>query len=260
MNRVLACAMAAAAVVLASCGSVRPGAGASEGPGVAAGVLEEHMATGFLFETVTVGGVERRYAVYVPREYTPETKWPVLVFLNGSGECGTDGQKQLAVGLGPAVMFNASSWPFIMVFPQKPDQPSLWGAHDELVLAELRETMEKYSADSERVYLTGLSQGGRGTWEIGAKHADVFAAIVPICGWGDPATMAPALKDMPVWAFHGEKDDVVKPRGTREMVEAIEKLGGTPKMTIFPDANHNSWDRAYRTEGLPGWLLEQRRR
>jgi predicted peptidase len=106
------------------------------------------------------------------------------------------------------------------------------------------------------VYLTGLSQGGRGTWEIGAKHADRFAAIAPICGWGDPEKLAPSLESMPLWAFHGEKDTAVPVSGTRTIVSALESRGAHPRLTIYPEAGHNSWDKAYREEGLGAWFLE----
>ncbi len=216
---------------------------------------EADMTTGFVFDSVNVSGTERSFAVYVPRNYTPDREWPVIVFLNGSGECGTDGQKHLAVGLAPAIMLDARGWPFIAVFPQKPEQRTAWLEHDDLVQAALDKTMAAYSTDKSRVYLTGLSQGGRGTWEIGAKHPDKFAAIAPICGWGDPATLAPALAKTPCWAFHGEKDTAVAPSGTRILIAALEKLNAPAKMTIYPEANHNSWDQAYRTEKLGEWFL-----
>lgn len=224
-----------------------------------ASVAEADMTTGFLFDTVTVGNAERSFAVYVPRDYTPDRQWPVIVFLNGSGECGTDGQKHLAVGLPPAIMLNAKEWPFIGVFPQKPDQRSAWLDHDDLVQAALDKTLAAYSTDKSRVYLTGLSQGGRGTWEIGAKHPDKFAAIAPVCGWGDPATLAPALAKTPCWAFHGEKDTAVPPSGTKNIIAALEKLNAPAKMTIYPDADHNSWDRAYRNEKLGEWFLTHKK-
>jgi predicted peptidase len=218
-------------------------------------ITEADMPTGFVFDSVTVSGHSRDFAVYVPRDYTPDRKWPVIVFLNGSGECGTDGQKHLAVGLAPAIMLDRESWPFIVVFPQKPEQKSTWLEHDDLVQAALDKTLASYSTDPARIYLTGLSQGGLGAWEIGAKHADRFAAIAPCCGWGDPDTLAPELAHTPCWAFHGEKDTAVNPSGTKNLVAALEKLHAPVRMTLYPDANHNCWDQAYRTEKLGEWLL-----
>lgn len=216
-------------------------------------------STGLLFRELTIDGVARRYAIYVPRDYAPKTPMPAIVFLNGSGECGTDGAKHAVVGLGSAAMLQIDKWPFIIVFPQKPDQKSQWIDHDKLVLAALEATRREFAIDPARTYLTGLSQGGAGTWAIGAKHGALFAAIAPVCGYGDPAQLAAPLKDMPVWAFHGEKDDVVPPAQTRNIVAAIESAGGHPKATYFPDANHNSWDAAYRTQDLGAWLLSHRK-
>ncbi len=218
------------------------------------------MERGVLLRTVNLGGVERKYAVFVPREYDATKAWPVIVFLNGMGECGEDGQKQLAVGLMPAVLANSAAWPFIVVCPQKPIAKTQWIDHDDLVMATLAEAKREFKVDEDRVYLTGLSQGGAGTWAIGAKHADVFAALAPICGYGDfTEAEAGKLKHMPIWAFHGGKDDVVPPRKSEVLVESVTAAGGSPKLTVFPNANHNSWDEAYRTQKLGEWILKQSR-
>jgi predicted peptidase len=208
-----------------------------------------------LHPRVSVGGIARTYALSVPSNYDGKKAWPLIVFLNGSGECGTDGVKQATVGLGPAAAAAPGEWPFIIVYPQKPDRPSAWSDHDDLVMAVIEETQRQLKVDRSRIYLTGLSQGGAGTWAIAAKHPKLFAAIAPICGFGDPTTLAPALRDVPTWAFHGEKDDVVPPAKTREIVAAIQAAGGHPKATYFPEANHNSWDSAYRTQDLGDWFL-----
>ncbi len=218
------------------------------------------MERGVLLRSVNVGGVERKYAVYVPREYDAAKAWPVIVFLNGMGECGEDGQKQLAVGLMPAVLANSAAWQFIVVCPQKPVPKTQWIDHDDLVMATLAMTKKEFSVDDNRVYLSGLSQGGAGTWAIGARHADVFAALAPICGYGEfTEAEAGALKGMPIWAFHGGKDDVVPPRKSEILIESVIAVGGTPKLTIFPNANHNSWDEAYRTQKLGEWFLKQQK-
>lgn len=223
------------------------------------------ISTGVLFRDAAVGANRHRFAIYVPHEYTPAKPWPCVVFLNGSGECGTDGCRQLAVGLLPAILAEPQRWPCIVVFPQKPDQPTQWSEHDALVMAALDLARLEFNIDPQRLYLTGLSQGGGGTWTLGAKHADLWAAIVPVCGYGDPAAIAPSLASMPIWAFHGLKDDVVKPAQTTAMIDAIKAeqarrgMGPEPKATLYPDANHNAWDPTYRNEALPKWLLEHRR-
>ncbi len=217
------------------------------------------MQSGMLFRTTTVAGQKREYVVYVPRDYDPAKPLPAVVFLNGSGECGTDGQKQAHVGLGGAIMMQRERWPCIAIFPQKPDQPSAWADHDALVMACLSDTRAEFAIDASRIALTGLSQGGAGTWALGAKHPELWSAIAPVCGYGKPEEVAGKLKDMPIWAFHGEKDNVVPPQQTRDIVAAIEKAGGKPKATYYKDADHNSWDQAYRQSELAQWLLSQKR-
>lgn len=215
--------------------------------------------TGFLFRSITVGGQEYRYSVYVPRDYDAARAWPAMVFLHGRGECGTDGSKQLAQGVGTAIMFNPERWPMIVLFPQKPTAESQWEDHDAAVMAMLARARDEFNVDAQRLYLTGLSQGGHGTWMIAAAHPKTWAAIAPICGYGEPTLVAEKIKDIPTWCFHGDADTVVPPKQTTDMAAAIEAAGGKPKMSIFPNVNHGSWDRAYRDEKLWEWLLNQRR-
>jgi predicted peptidase len=212
--------------------------------------------TGFLFKTIRHKDVDHKYVVYVPREYDPARKWPTIVFLNGAGECGTDGLKQVSQGIGPAIMADAKRWPFIVILPQKPDVRQSWGEHAELVVSMLDAVAGMYSVDRSRVYLTGLSQGGHGTWVIGARYPERWAAIAPICGYGTPEEIAPHLKDMPVWCFHGEADTVVPPARSIAIVDALKALGASPKLTTYPGVGHNAWDKAYREEPLPTWFLE----
>lgn len=226
---------------------------------------------GFISKTIEVAGVSYKYVVYSPREYHPQSRqrrWPTIVFLHGSGECGTDGLRQLDIGLPPAIKKDHDRWPFLVICPQKPDREKQWESYDAVVMAMLEAAKKEYPVDQEHTYLTGLSQGGHGTWTIGANHPDVFAAIVPVCGYtsthkggADPASLAEKLRPVSVWAFHGEKDDIVLPIDMRQMVDALKaaKPDHEPKMTIYPDANHNSWDKAYAEQSLPGWLLEQSR-
>ncbi len=222
------------------------------------------MDRGFLFRSVAIGGEEIRYAAYVPRGYARdgEDKWPLVVFLNGKGECGRDGQKQLAVGLAPAVNFNADRWPCVIIFAQKPEAEKAWEEYDGAVMAMIAAAEKEWRIDVDREYLTGLSQGGHGTWAIAALHPEKFAAIAPVCGYGDPAQVAPRIAGMPVWAFHGAADSVVPAEQSEKMVAAVRAAGGAAervKLTIYPGVNHNSWDRAYGDAALPAWLLAQRR-
>jgi predicted peptidase len=251
--------------------------------------------TGFLAETLTQGGQTYRYVVYVPRNYDATRQWPLILFLHGAGECGTDGWKHVGVGLGAAIVANAAAWPFIVVLPQKPELVNAWEEYDEPLMAMVAKARKDYNVDGNRLYLTGLSQGGHGTWILGARHADMWAAIAPICGYAglpdsDPAQkletaypaitdpglrallsrswpngtnihpatvdeMARDLKDMPLWAFHGEADQTVPVQESKRLVAAVKAAGGDPKITTYPGVDHNSWDRAYRTEHLGDWFL-----
>jgi len=215
--------------------------------------------SGFLFRTVDGGDGPRRTVLYVPRGLDRSVPAPCIVFLHGSGECGTDGLRQLAQGLAPAMVAAPEAWPFVAVFPQLETSEIQWADREGLVLAALADARGECAIDPDRIYLTGLSRGGAGTWAIAARHPGVFAAAAPICGYGDPATVAAPLAAMPIWAFHGLADDVVKPEKTTAIVEAIRAAGGTPKMTLYPGVDHGSWDRAYRTEGLGEWFLAHRR-
>jgi predicted esterase len=170
------------------------------------------------------------------------------------GECGTDGWKQTEVGLGAAIRADEARWPFVVVFPQKPDQPSQWIEHGAMVMAMLAETETTCAIDPHRRFLTGISQGGAGTWALGAKHADVFAAIAPVCGYGKPAEVGANLKGTPIWAFHGTDDTVVPPRQSKALCAAVEAVGGAPMLTLYQRTAHNSWDQAYRESNLAEWL------
>jgi predicted peptidase len=123
----------------------------------------------------------------------------------------------------------------------------------------LDEIVENYDVDESRVYLTGLSMGGYGTWSLGATLPDRFAAIAPICGGGEKR-MAWRLKEMPIWVFHGAKDSVVPLAQSEEMVEAVKAAGGNPKLTVYPEANHDSWTATYDNPKLYDWFLSHRKR
>ncbi len=227
--------------------------------------------TGFLFDSFASGGRTFRYAVYVPRTYDGTSPWPLILFLHGKGESGTDGRKMTGTGLGSAIRRRPKEWPFLVVFPQKPTEDSEWEEFEPAVLEALARVRERYRVDPSRISLTGLSQGGHGAWVLGARHAGLWAAIAPVCGYagsplpdetafhGPVSELARPIASTPVWAFHGEADPVVPVVATLEMVAAIRSAGGDPKATIYPGVKHDAWDRAYRDEGLAAWLLAQRR-
>lgn len=222
-----------------------------------AGSADAATAKGFLAKTVAADGKDIKYVVYIPANYDPKTATPTIIFLNGRGECGTDGWKQVAVGLGRSILLDVNRWPFIVIFPQKQIPTDNWEDEDAMVMAVLEQTRREYSVDTSRIYLTGLSQGGHGTWAIAARHPDLFAAIAPICGWGDQS-IARKLAKMPIWVFHGEKDEVVSVERSRDMEKYLQEIGGSCKLTIYPGVGHGSWDPAYAEPDLPKWFLQHR--
>jgi predicted peptidase len=197
-----------------------------------------------------------RHLVYLPDGYEADAakKWPLILFLHGSGERGSVLQKVNNTGL-PQLIVEGRKYAAIIVMPQCPANE--WWTTPELS-ALLDEVCAKYRVDTDRISVTGLSMGGFGTWALALADPGRFSAIAPICGGGDPADAA-RLKSLPVWAFHGGKDDVVSPRMSEEMVAAIKKAGGKPHLTIFPNDGHASWPDAYNMPALYAWLLAQQR-
>jgi predicted peptidase len=189
---------------------------------------------------------------------------PLIVFLHGSGECGTDNRRQLAVGLPRVVREGEGDWPCYMLFPQKPTKAAAWEDHEAAVIAMVAQTLAAHpDIDPARVVLTGLSQGGHGSWVIGSRSPDLWAGVAPVCGYARPLTpeqIARGLRDMPVWAFHGERDDVVPAAESRALIEAVRAAGNEgARLTLYPEANHNSWDAAYGDPEVRRWLLTRRR-
>jgi len=205
--------------------------------------------TGMLSKTMTVGGAERTYMVYVPEAYDPEQQWPMVVFLHGAGERGDDGVDQSKVGIGPAIEENPERFPCIVVMPQCPTGV-MWPAQADHIDTAIDLTLAEYSIDESRMYLTG----GYGTFMYGADNIDRFAALAPICG-GGRITDAAKLASVPMWVFHGGADPVVTPDKSRSMVEAIKAAGGDIQYTEYPDVGHNSWDAAYGDPELMTWML-----
>ncbi len=205
-------------------------------------------------ELTDSGGLS--YLLHLPAGYdaAADTTWPVILFLHGAGERGTDLELVKVHGI-PKLAEADPKFPFIAVAPQSPAE-TRWPAHLDALDTLLDHILADHAADPNRVYLTGLSLGGQGTWEWALAKPERFAAIAPICGWGQPE-LACNLKDMPVWAFHGALDTVVPPAGSEDMVAAIEACGGDPRLTIYPDAGHDSWTVTYDNPELYAWLLEQ---
>lgn len=203
-------------------------------------------------------GHESPYVVFVPANHDKSKPTPVILFLHGAGETKGGNKMPIEQGIAPHIKRmeeKDQAFKFITIIPQaetrdwRVDSPN-----GKRALAMLDEVVKEYNGDTKRLYLTGLSMGGFGTWSIAAAHPDKFAAIAPICGGGE-AEWAEKLKDLPIWCFHGDQDGSVKVQLSRDMIEAIKKAGGKPRYTEFPFVGHNSWDAAYAHEELYSWLL-----
>jgi predicted peptidase len=217
--------------------------------------------TGFL-DRVFKGpnGYSAKYVVFIPRGYDGKKTFPTILFLHGSGATGTDGRAPVKGALAAAIRKQEKKFTFIAVFPQAHE--GSWQADSKdgkRALAILDQVAKDFRVDAHRVYLTGLSMGGEGTWSLAAAHPQRWAAIVPICGGGDPKSAA-KFKDVPCWCFHGDADKVIPPEQSREMIRALKKVGGRPLYHEYPGVGHNSWDRTYAMPDLFEWLLLQMRK
>jgi predicted peptidase len=232
--------------------------------------------TGFLNRTVSVAGIAYRYQVYVPADWSADKKWPFVLFLHGAGERGDDGLAQTQVGIAAALRLHADRYPAIVVMPQC--RKDVWWqdpAMEAQALAALDQSVKEFRTDPERVYLTGLSMGGYGSWAWLQKYPGKFAAAAVICGGivrprrpgvpedasADPNAdaYAEAAKKIgniqPIWIFHGGADPVVPVGESRKMLDALKTLGSHVKYTEYEGVGHNSWDKAYAEPELPTWMF-----
>jgi predicted peptidase len=199
--------------------------------------------------------VQMNYLRYLPKNYEKQDSWPLLIFLHGSGERGDD--LELVKTHGPPKLIAAGKeFPFIVVSPQcRKDRR--WEPIE--LTALLDDLSRKYKVDQDRICVTGLSMGGFGSWQLASFAPNRLAAIAPICGGGE-VYWTRSFAHLPVWAFHGGKDTGVPLERSQEMVDALKKRGGNPKLTIYPEAGHDSWTETYDNPALYEWLLEQRRK
>ena len=227
---------------------------------------EELMQTKQKFERQITRTVGAQYLLYLPKDYDAKSgqRWPLMLFLHGAGERGTNLSK-VAVHGPPKLVKEKKEFPFIIVSPQCPEGET-WS--NDTLLALLDEIIAKHAVDAGRVYLTGLSMGGYGTWSLGVQHPERFAAIAPVCGGGETIHVlltsrknAQALKTIGVWAFHGAKDPVVMPQESERMIGALKKAGVKDiEFTVYPEAQHDSWTETYNNEKLYEWFLKHERK
>lgn len=237
--------------------------------------------TGFLNRTIKVGATSYRYQVYVPPNWSNKQKWPVILYLHGAGERGDDGLIQTEVGIGTAIRRHAERVPAIVVFPQC--LRNRWWPEPDMqaqALKALDQSIKEFNGDPARIYLTGISMGGYGTWAMAANNPSRFAALAPVCGGvrpppriaipsGIPDTTAASdpyqavaqkVGSTPVWIFHGEADTAVPVTESRKMAEALKAAGRNVRYSEYEGVGHNSWDKAYSEPEFFSWLLSQQRR
>lgn len=194
------------------------------------------------------------YLLFLPDRCEAQEKWPTILFLHGSGERGSHLENVKRHGVAKIVE-EQPEFPFIVISPQCP-LGETWSV--PLLSALLDEVVSTYRVDPDRIYLTGLSMGGYGTWQLAIAQPHRFAAIAPICGGGKPQQVS-NLRHVPVWAFHGALDTVVPIARSEVMISALEACNGNVKYTVYPDADHDSWTRTYSNPALYDWFLQQRR-
>jgi predicted peptidase len=216
----------------------------------------------FVRREVAVDGARTTYRVFVPQIDEP---LPVILFLHGAGESGSDGVMQTTVGIGPAVLREPARFPALVVFPQASRGYGWSGFNLAAAVAALDDVEQSYAIDPDRVIVTGISMGGYGTWLLATQQPHRFAGAVPICGGldrvaGSHERAAKRIAHIPQWVFHGDADDIIPVEQSRVMVAALRAAGADVRYTEYERVRHNSWDRAYAEPELVPWMLAQRRR
>jgi len=232
----------------------------------------------FVPRTLELHGKTYHYQVFVPEGWTVKRVWPTVLFLHGSGERGNDNHSQLSQGLPPWLKEHGNNFRAVVVIPQAPDDSAWNGEVEQMALKALDDSITAYHGDHRRLYLTGLSMGGYGAWQIALDHPGRFAAAAIICGGirhpndndrlrvqgipagiADPyAWMAAHIGKLPVWIFNGAIDDVVPPEESHRMHTALKARGDDVRYTEFPGVGHGSWEAAYATSELWSWMFAHR--
>jgi predicted peptidase len=213
--------------------------------------------TGFFIRDLNVDGGSHKYGLFLPHNYKPNVPTPAIVFLHGVLQAGGDGRSEMGQGLGPNISRNPERFPCIAIFPQSGGD---WTgeARDRLCMAVIDDVAAHYAIDPDRVVLTGLSNGGYGTWHIGANHPDRFAALVPVSGNADYESVS-KLTRIPIWCFHNSGDFIIGSGNSREMIRLINEAGGHAKYTQFNAVGHECWNEVYGDPKVIEWMLAQRR-
>ncbi len=205
------------------------------------------------FEKQITITLSANYLLYLPDDYAVDNKqFPLVLSLHGGVGRGNDLEKVKLHGL-PKLIETGKDFPFIVVSPQCPEKV-FWNI--DTLIALLDEIETKYRIDKKRIYVTGFSMGGNATWSLAIAQPNRFAAIVPISGWGDFFTVC-QIAHLPIWVFHGAKDDIVPVKAAEDMVNTLIKCGSKVKFTIYPEAKHDCWTETYNNKELYKWMLEQ---
>lgn len=216
------------------------------------------------------------YLLHLPKSFRQggSIKWPLLLFLHGAGERGSDLELVKVHGV-PNFLDTKEDFPFIVISPQCPED-SYWVNETELLMALIDDITQKYPVDIDRIYLTGLSMGGIGAWHLAIANPSRFAAMAPVCGSlsvpefrseelrlslsvEELFVNLSSLKDLPIWAFHGDEDEIVPLTETKDMIDELRKHGNDARLTVYEGVGHDSWTRAYANQDLYEWFLEKSR-
>src|SRR5262245_44314372 len=204
---------------------------------------------------------DHKYTIYVPRSYTPARRWPVILYLHGAGERGSDGVLPMEVGLGPLIRLREASFPFFVVFPQAEEMNGRlqkgWlhdSADAQRALKVLDQVEKEFSIDTKREILTGWSMGGFGAWDLAATFPDRWHAVVPISAGGDEA-WGEKLKNVPIWDWQGARDRLVHKEVAEKLIAAVKAAGGNPRYSELPEGDHNVWKQAYDDDALYAWMI-----
>ena len=233
--------------------------------------------SGFVEQKLMMGMTISQYQIYVPEGWMQHDSWPVILYLHGAGERGTDGKRQTQVGLGAVLRQDPNRVPAVVVFPQCREGAS-WVDPDmeQLALLSLEQAIREFKGDQTRIYLTGISMGGQGTWYLAMKYPHRFAALAPIAGRTRPAlrklaseyifslagsplkyfqTLIERIHALPIWVFHGQQDQTVPVEETRMMVRLLRENGSSIRYTEYPSIGHASWESAYAEPNFFPWLF-----
>lgn len=211
------------------------------------------------FNKEIIKKLKLKYLLYFPKNYSSSVKkWPLVLYLHGAGERGEILEHVKWNGI-PRLAEDEPDFQFMALSPLCPNNSS-WQNQFDAIDKLLYEVQEKYNIDERKIYVTGISMGGYGTWDIALMFPERFAAIVPICGGTSYPELIGLLKDLPIWAFHGAKDDIILPEETRVLIDFLKQYNPNIKYTEYPEGGHDAWTETYDNPEMYRWLLSQERK